>query len=133
MSILVYKNLEARNILENHNIFDLFERKAIEYLEIMEFLIKTSKSKDKAYSDKKVETIGKTIMKYYEFSYYYMLSENDDKDIIFKFKSKIDSYYNTLRKLVEDNRSTIQLNDSYDVFHWIERKYNECNEETTPY
>lgn len=134
LAVLVYKNLSARDILISNGINDIFEKKATEYVELVEVLIQGHKAKDKAgYSDKKIETIGKTIVKYFEFAYHFMMGDGNEKDTILKFKNRSDSNFNILRKMCDDNRPAIALEETFDVFHWIERKYDECIDEETPY
>jgi hypothetical protein len=114
---------------------EIFEKKATEYLELVEALIQGHKCKDKSgYSEKKIETIGKTIIKYYELAYHFMVGDGNEIETILKFKNKTDSKFNILRKLCDDNRPALALEETFDVFHWITRKYDECvDEEETPY
>jgi hypothetical protein len=134
LAVLVYKNIPARDILIANSMYDIFEKKAIEYMELVELLIKGFKAKDRAgYSEKKIETIGKTILKYFEFAYHFMVGDGIEKDIIIKFKNQNDSKFNLLRKTCDDNRAAMAIEDTFDVFHWIDRKYNECITEETPF
>jgi hypothetical protein len=126
--------MPARDLLISNGIYDLFEKKAVEYVELVDSLIQGYKCKDKSgYSEKKIETIGKTIIKYYEFAYHFMVGDGIEKVIILKFKSHTDSKFNLLRKLCDDNRPAIALEETFDVFHWIGRKYEECLEDETTY
>jgi hypothetical protein len=126
--------MTARDILISNGINDIFEKKASEYFDLVQVLIQGYKAKDKAgYSEKKIETIGKTIVKYYEFAYHFMVGDGVEKETIIKFKNQTDSKFNILRKMCDENRCAIALEETFDVFHWISRKYDECIEEETSY
>jgi hypothetical protein len=128
LSVLVYKNVKARDyLLHNLGILDLIDKKAYDYLFLVVQLIELFKKKDKTlYSEGKVQAIGKSLCKYFEFVYHFMVGDGVDSTMIKRFKYNSESNFNKLHGLVDNNRAAVELKEDFDVFYWITRKYQEC-------
>ncbi len=103
MSILIFKNHVAKQYYKSHEIDKFIETKSKKYLDMIRLIIEF-KSKG-GFSEKRVEAISKSLCKFCEMIYYYIVN-NDDEIIYFKENQR---YFNMLTKEIQDNKNILVI------------------------
>ncbi len=119
LGILVFKNSTVKNIINDkiYYLLDLLIRKSKFYAEIVE---KICKNKD-IISKGKIIAIRKAYTKFFEFVFFYIKADNDDK---LKDLPELIA----LNKYINEHREDLCLIDSEnDVFRWIKKETTRDN------
>jgi len=123
LCILVFKNEKAKEYLfTKFELRDFIEKKSQSFYELISKVIEGVKSKQ-GYSDQMVETIVKNVSKFFEFTYYLMIKDNEKILLMRGLKE-----YNKLLKLIDTNRPELGIGKEFDVFNWINRLYRDLQE-----
>jgi hypothetical protein len=75
LSILIFKNLTAQDILiDEYKLLDIVEEKCGKYYELMTMILESKKSKS-GLAEQKIESLLKTLSKFYEMITYLLSGE----------------------------------------------------------
>jgi len=80
----------------------------------------------KAFSESKITAIGKNISKFFEFVYYYIISDRDEVVDI----KKNSASFNILRLMLKEHQNTLMLQEKEtSVFEWLEKLFKITDDE----
>lgn len=123
LCLLVFKNEKAKEYLFcTLNLKGFIESKSSSFLETINIIL--SGLKGKANADSKVETLIKTISKFYEFVYHLMTKDQEKINLM---RKECDNF-NKLLTLIDKKRTELNIGKEFDVFNWINRLYRDMEE-----
>jgi len=122
LSILIFKNTAAQELLvEEYKILDVIEVKCGKYHELMSMILESRKNKT-GLADTKIESLLKTIYKFYEMITYFLSGERGQYNVerIKMVKVKNNNFSN-LFDILTQNDSFISNYDLLTPYLWIKK------------
>ncbi len=123
LCLLVFKNEKAKEYLFGTlNLKGFIENKSVVFYDTINIILSGLKGKSNA--DSKVETLIKTVSKFYEFVYHLMTKDQEKINLM---RKECDNF-NKLLNLIDKKRTELNIGKEFDVFNWINRLYRDIEE-----
>ena len=123
LSILIFKNLQAQEILiEEYKLLDIIDEKCAKYFDLMNMIINSNKNK-KELAQQKIESLVKTISKFYEMITYLLSGERGlyNKERIKLINVKNSNFSNLYEILTENDNFVNKYETFRTSYVWIKQ------------
>jgi hypothetical protein len=98
------------------------DEKSKKFVKILELILNNKK----LFTESKITAIGKNISKFFEFVYYFIISDRDEVVGV----KKNSASFNTLRKMLNEHKNTLMLQEKEtSVFDWLEKLFKITDDE----